>query len=124
VVKTLVISNMINVKLCMAHWSMDHLVQIEMCCTSWRHSQSISIGLSGVHMMAMLAQLTSKLLQVRGPQLVHRWAIMSAMETLVNPKVSLLSSTRYKQSTASKICFLISSSLTIVAIVSPFRIVS
>ncbi len=54
---------------------------------------------------------------------VCKWAIMSMMETLVNPKVSLSSATRYNQSTTSKICFLISS-LSIVAIVSSLRMAS
>jgi len=42
------------------------LPAMEMCCTLQRHSQSVSMGLSGVQSIMMHAQLASSLAQVMG----------------------------------------------------------
>jgi len=96
VVNTPIISNMIRVKSLMALSVSGSPPAMEMRCTSRRCSQSVSMGLSGVHMVAMLARFDSSSMHVMGPYVVHRCVSMSVMDTSANPNVSSLSAARYK----------------------------
>ncbi len=79
-------------------------------------SHNVSMGSSGVHMVAMLVQLSSKSAHMMGPYVVQRWVIMAAMDTSAKPNVSSSSAARKRRLMASKSCFFISSRAVVVVV--------
>jgi len=94
VMNTLVASNSSNVRSLMAALVKGLLLAMEIHWTLQRHSHNVLMGSSGVHNIAMLAQLASSLAHVMGPYVMCKCMSMAATDMLVKLKVSSSSTAR------------------------------